>query len=292
MTNPWYFQRSNTRLRSLIKKQTPIYQLLRILRLTILLGPIRNGVIRYYRWRNSNPSVPTEAKTIFSGLASEALVASIRQDGLATGLKVPSGLVAEIRRYCASQPAHTAIDKTYHIDFEPVDAPVEGLRTFRYISPHNQCEAVRKLAFDPLLVDVAARYFGVNPVMYDTEIYWSFPSLQGRQRKNSEPVAEPFHFESGDFMSIVVFIYLTNVDEQCGPHVMIKGTHKHKTLRQLLVNHLSFEKAIARYGDRVEAALGPSGTGFIEDLSGYHQRSPGFKPRLILGIHYMIHRNS
>jgi len=292
MTDPWYFQRSNTPARSTIKSHPLLYPLVRTLRLAILLGPLRSIAIRYYRWRNSNPPLPTEEKTIFPDLSVENTVASIRQDGVAPGLTLPSELVEEIRHYCASHPAHIAIDKMYHIDFEPISAPADGVRTFRYISPHKQCDAVRKLAFDPFLVEVAARYFGISPVMYDTHIYWSFPPVQDREDGPTQLPNEPFHYESGDFMSVVVFIYLSDVDEQCGPHVMIKGTHKHKTLRQLLINHLSTEKAVEIYRDRIKVILGPKGTGFFEDLAGYHQRSIGSKPRLILGIHYMIHRDS
>ena len=211
---------------------------------------------------------------------------------MATGLRVPSELVAEIRRFCASHPAHGAANKTYRIAFEPIDAPIEGRRTFRYLSPHKRCEAVRKLAFDPLLVAVAGQYFGVNPVMYDTEIYWSFPSVESRRSDNAKAVTDPFHFEAGDFMSTVVFVYLSDVDAQCGPHVMITGTHKRKTLRQLLTNRISAENALTCYGNRMQTILGPSGTGFFEDLSGYHQRSVSSKPRLILGIHYMMQRDS
>ena len=292
MTDPWYFQRSNTPVRSIIKRQPSLYRLVRTLRLAILLGPFRNVAIKYYRWRDSNPPLPTEEKTVFPDLTVENSVAAIRKDGLATGLTVPPELIEEIRQYCASHPARIRIDKMYHIDFEPIDAPTEGVRTFRYMSPHKQCNAVRKLAFDPMLVEIAARYFGVIPVMYDTEIYWSFPSVEGGANGQSQPMNEPFHYEAGDFMSIVVFIYLSDVDTQCGPHVMIQGTHKRKTLRQLLTNHISAEKAVTMYGNRIEAILGPRGTGFFEDLSGYHHRSTGCKPRLILGIHYTMHRDS
>jgi hypothetical protein len=35
-----------------------------------------------------------------------------------------------------------------------------------------------------------------------------------------------FHYDALDFKSLTVFIYLTDVDASCGPHVLIKNTHK------------------------------------------------------------------
>ena len=112
------------------------------------------------------------------------------------------------------------------------------------------------------------------------------------QFKQKQPHDFIFIYEMGNVMSVAVFIHLSDVDEECGPHVMIKGTHKHKTLRQLLTNHISAEKAAAMYENRIEAILGPKGTGFFEDLSGYHHRGTGNKLRLILGIHDTMHRYS
>ena len=87
-----------------------------------------------------------------------------------------------------------------------------------------------------------------------------------------------------------MFVYLTDVDEQSGPHVVIRGTQRRVTPSQILRRTISDEYARRKYGERIEVITGPRGTGWFEDITSYHKQAAGPNVRLMLSIIYSLHR--
>jgi hypothetical protein len=85
-------------------------------------------------------------------------------------------------------------------------------------------------------------------------------------------------------------VYLTDVGEDSGAHVIIEGTHNSKTLKELLSVVLEDRVAQGRYGGQIKAISGRKGTVFIEDTSSFHKVSACKEPRLILFVDYAIGR--
>ncbi len=209
-----------------------------------------------------NQSLPINENTLFPGLDVNHTADNITRLGYSLGTSLPEKQVNQILDYCRDK------------------------RLKSYENPHKDCALVNNIVHDHKIIEVARRYLQVEPILYKTRIYWSFPEHNHRPLMLSP---KEFHYDVGDFKSLALFIYLTDVDADCGPHVLIERTH-HKTFAQLLSPCLSYKTAIKKYGEQIRVITGGKGTNFFEDMTCYHQHSYGVKPRLVLTASYAFHR--
>ncbi|HMV50259.1 MAG TPA: hypothetical protein PLD20_26800 [Blastocatellia bacterium] len=249
------------RVRKHLQQHRGLIGAVRAVRALWVLGPWQNVFIHYHRKFSRNPLLPRNEKSLFESLNVASFVAGLKINGFARGLQVPQPLVGEIKQFCERQPANA------------------------HNNPHLHCEAIKQIAHDPKVIEVAERYLGAEPILYQTSLYWSSPTADGKLERQPR-----FHYDIGDYRAVYLFIYLTDVDEQSGPHLIIEGTHRRKTFRQLLSRHLSDEEVQNQFDGRIRTICGNSGEGFFEDLTCYHKRSTTTKPRLMLTIAYMLQR--
>lgn len=137
-------------------------------------------------------------------------------------------------------------------------------------------EAVNRLD----MLRLASAYIGCMPTLQALGVRWSYPG------KASADV-QAFHRDPDDWRFLKLFVYLTNVDEESGPHVYVAGTHRTrspwraKTYAQSMIE--------SRYGENVRTILGASGTTFAADTNGIHAGIPPTQtPRLLLQAQYSI----
>ncbi len=253
-------------LRKRLQQHPGLIGFVRALRAIWVLGPWQKLLVRYHQKFSANPPLPRQAHSLFDNLDVARAVADLNHNGVARGLQVPQQHVKEILRFCDLHPSNS------------------------YGNPHLECETLNRIILDPKVLEVASQYLGAEPILYQTSLYWSFPPSVEEELKKRSQRKPRFHYDIGDYRALVLFIYLTDVDEQCGPHIVIEGTHRKKTLRQLLTRFLSDEKAYRHYSERINIIQGVSGEGFFEDLTCYHKRSAATKRRLMLTISYMLQR--
>jgi ectoine hydroxylase-related dioxygenase (phytanoyl-CoA dioxygenase family) len=142
----------------------------------------------------------------------------------------------------------------------------------------------------------AASKSSIEPILWLTQLRWSFASSDNPvnlrpslDRKPSQYSFHDFHYDAHDFKSVTAFVYLTDVNLDSGPHMIIPGSHKNKTLKYLA--HICFEDHVAHeiYRDKIRAILGNKGLVFFEDTSCYHKAAVCNKERrLLLSIHYVL----
>jgi hypothetical protein len=92
------------------------------------------------------------------------------------------------------------------------------------------------------------------------------------------------------------FFYLSDVDENAGPHVFVRGSHSRRRLKHqltLLVGHPS-EEIVEFYGqDSVTTLTGKAGFGFVEDPFGFHMGTVAKQsPRLMMEVGFGVSRPS
>lgn len=255
----------NQQLRKYVHKHPLLLKAARTLNFTARLGPWRETMIAVSRRYGKNERIATKSETLFPELdVGEALI-SIEKRGYADGFNLPSGYAEKI--------------------FDCGD--LSEKRT--YLNPHNQCELIENIVYDPKIVGIARLYLGKEPILWGSRIYWTYPPVLVDQTNQTARKKE-FHFDAGDFKSLSLFIYLTDVDFDCGPHILIENTHGQKSLKQILKPLLAGETAEKIYGERIKILTGRRGFGFLEDLSSYHQHSVGSKPRLVLTVSYLLSR--
>jgi len=228
--------------------------------------------------------------SIFPELDTQAIVNALRRDGLCPGLKLPQDVVQEILDFAASSMCYGNRLPTkgfYYSDRTAVlqDHPDILLGSFYNISA--QCPAVKRLEEDPQIRAIAAVYLNSQPILQGTHLWWSFAVDAPEQARSN--AAQMYHFDLDDYRFIKFFFYLTDVDEEGGPHVIVKGTHNCKKLaHQIKLRRFSDQEMIDEYGaDQITVVCGSSGYGFIEDTLCFHKGyPPKSQDRLVIQVEF------
>jgi hypothetical protein len=144
--------------------------------------------------------------------------------------------------------------------------------------------AVRSVAGDPGLIDLAQRYLGPGPRLDHIGMWWSV----ARQGDPSKEGAQEYHFDLDRLRFVQFFVYLTDCGSEDGPHCFVRGSHTPEgTSRELL------RKGYARIPDKDVKARFPAedlieitgsrGTVFAVDTLAFHKgKQPTRHDRLVL----------
>ncbi len=138
-----------------------------------------------------------------------------------------------------------------------------------------------KLLNDPRILALVEQYLGCAPTLYSVNAWWSDVPLEPDPN-----FLQLFHRDFDDWKFCVLFIYLTDVDEESGPHQVIAGSHLEETDGV----GIEFSKQCAeRYGDRIVSLTGPAGSMFLVNTLAIHRGlTPTKKHRLMAWARYGI----
>lgn len=207
--------------------------------------------------------------SVFPELDVDEAVRGLKKDGLFLGIQLPEDLLENIIDYAARADCYGDRNPTYGFrcsDKQAAEARI-GKRFVvgSYFNTASDCPAIKQLADDPKLLNIAAGYLGVEPTLLGTQLWWSYATATTTVEKNRH--AQMFHHDLDDFAFIKFFFYLTDVDDSSGPHVCVRGSHKKKQmLHRLLINRLPDEDVVKYYGARnIVTIHGKAGSGFAED---------------------------
>jgi hypothetical protein len=220
--------------------------------------------------RRASPSRP----------GSEAI--RLKEDGFAElqGLLSPERIRA-IRDFLAELPLYDRFSEgrgLFRLEDAPAGCHVAVYRERDLV----RCPEVAEVANDPRVLSIAAEVLGARPTISGVSAWWSLPAAEPPKD------AELFHRDVDDWAFVKLFVYLTDVSDDSGPHVFVRGSH----LDNLLLR-------IRRYQDaEVEAVLdrrrirvlcGKAGTAFLENTFGLHKgRHPTTRRRLLLQVQYSL----
>lgn len=220
--------------------------------------------------------------TAMSSLSPEA--ALLRDQGFASleGIVTPA-MVEEMRGYLAQQP----VQPTYILNapLGSIDAPqLPDSHTFQI--PERfvvSCPHLLDVANDPKILAAVEGVFGCKPTLGCIVAWWSVPTADGKPRQ-----AENFHRDVDDVNFLKLFIYLTDVDRETGPHEYIRGSHNLPQMSD--IKRHTDEEVLQTFGaDRLVRFVGPAGTMFLESTFGLHRGLPVRSGRrLILQLIYSM----
>lgn len=129
-----------------------------------------------------------------------------------------------------------------------------------------------RLAFDPYIVAIAGRYLGCPPIHVQTNAWFSFP---GRVSKNNLSMnGQLFHQDKEFTKFFKVFIYLSDVGLEQGPHSYVEGSHRDELHRKGVgLSERVKDADIGRYYDcaRIKTIAGPAGSILFGDTSCVHK---------------------
>jgi len=256
-------------LRSYLHKKRWLLRLVQVLRASIVLGPFRKPIVRYYQKFGHNDPLKTDIHPLFPEANTEQIVRGINEMGYAHVGNLPEEYVTQILDYCAIH------------------------KQTRYWNPHINCEAVNRICQNAKLVEIARQYLGTEPILWLTLLTWSFPLSDDRADFHPAMDREPpFHYDIIDFKSLTLFVYLTDIDSEHGAHIVIEGTHNNKSLKDIKNRILDNDVAQEKFGERIKVIVGKKGTAFFEETSTYHKIAYCQSRRLMLSIDYALQRQA
>ena len=156
-----------------------------------------------------------------------------------------------------------------HVAFYPPEAVVSA--------PH-----VFTLANDPLILAVVERVLGCKPTIGYLAAWWS---IKGHDHGEQ---AELFHRDVDDWRFLKLFVYLTDVDDEAGPHAYVSGSQSIPKLKR--IRRYSEAEVTQTFGPgAIKLFRGPRGTTFLEDTFGLHRGlPPRTRNRLVLQVVYSL----
>jgi len=145
-------------------------------------------------------------------------------------------------------------------------------------------QTIVDLWLDPLLLTIAEQYFHSSIILDFLSATRTSTFLNSSATSLSED-AQLWHFDKDRTSFLKVFVYLTDVEQENGPHEYIKGSHKIPPTRD---GRFSDTEIFSRHSkSSVARIIGEAGTIFIEDTHGIHRGTPvNGGTRTILQLEY------
>jgi hypothetical protein len=208
----------------------------------------------------------------------------LRRDGLtARQAPLPAHVLGDLLAYFKATPCHDPYRA--HLGTFPWDAPVSIETNIGYYTWEDVLRAPHMIDLmnQPDILAVAESYIGCKPVIDNIGATWSYP---GRETAKG---VQRFHRDFDCARGFKAFYYLTDVDEESGPHTFVRGSHRDRRLEsgKAQTDHAIIDTFGA---DAIARITAPAGTWFLEDVYGFHKgQLPTDRPRLLLAIEYNLY---
>lgn len=252
--------------RGILYRNKSFISFVRMVASILYLGPWRRLVIRILVARSGKRRVPFGDSSAVLELDGEVCLDGLRRTGYSGTFRFSPDTVEEV---IAAIPDGLC-DRSYDL--------------------HLTSPAVRSVAYDPNVISMVSAYMGVAPIVFNSCLAVANPS--GRMQKEpGRACTRDFHYDVGDFRSLTLFLYLNDVDDDGGPHVLIPSSNRSIPLRKFGSRFMGYGDAVRLFGEeRMVTVTGLKGTAFLEDLVNWHKRSLSSKARYSLSVTYTLHR--
>lgn len=159
-----------------------------------------------------------------------------------------------------------------------------------------RCTPLLRLACSPRIIAAVESYIGCTPTISAFAVWHSFPG-------QVDAPAEIFHRDRDCFSFVKLFVYLSDVDADTGPHEFIQFSHNAAALQDYVQSsglkidlpslfqgnsrNLKTADLQAVLGRIIVTTRGSAGFGFLEDTYGLHRGTrPQSASRLIFSVTY------
>lgn len=253
-----------------------------------------NAFLENYNQKNISKYPPVKAAMPLKGVLGElnekdfqSINQTLNKDGYVNfNKKIPADTVQKLIQYALSTPTKIAPKYDSPTIYTP-ENPVSEIYRFDMRDLINNPE-IQELIMDPVLINIARNYLGSEPIFDFPAMWWTTAYL----KQASEEAAQLYHFDLDRLKWLKIFIYLTDVNEDNGPHRFIRGSHKtgSKPTEILkrgyaripdedLAKHYKAEDFTVYYGE--------AGAIFAGDTKCWHKGTPLKKGhRLVLEFEY------
>jgi len=127
--------------------------------------------------------------------------------------------------------------------------------------------AVRRLMRERKLAETAGTYLGVDPLIMSLALWKSFA-----WESTDDHSAQLFHYDNDRSSFVKIFVYLTDVGPDNGPHTYVPRSHRSKPKELLHGGRLPDDLIAESYPrDSWATITGARGTVFFADTQGFHK---------------------
>lgn len=206
--------------------------------------------------------------------------------------------LSRMRAYLAEQPVHPNFAA-----LGPERCGLDEARRGKFasypIGTVVNCPHLLEIANDPATLSIIERHLGTVPNILGCSVWWSFAT-------DVSPVeAQLYHYDVDDYRFCKMFIYLTDVTEETGPHAFMERTHDHAYVAAMRLEwgggtaefdqwflgvfRKSDEDVKRFFGADPALLTGPAGTSFLADTCGLHKgMPPQIGERLVCQVLYGV----
>jgi hypothetical protein len=228
----------------------------------------------------------------FDTKRQQKIVAALDRDGFYIFPEtMPQAFCDGLQNFAAAAP--TVIEGNHDLQrpLIPYDSSHPVSRTYKIMEKDSVCNPqMQQLIADPVFVAIAESYLGTLPAIGGLDVWWS--ARYGNTAGSD--AAQLFHF---DFDAppawLKLFVYVTDVGPENGPHVYVRGSHKAglapaAEFRGRGYERISDEEMEAAFGaEQLIEIKGRRGTVFMADTRGFHKgKFPTGGDRLVAQVIY------
>lgn len=143
-------------------------------------------------------------------------------------------------------------------------------------------DSIMELANDPGVLRIVQEFLGAKPTISNVNMWWS---IAGKEKAKD---AQLFHRDVDDLKFCKLFVYLTDVGMNDGPHTYVKGSSATNKLTK--IRRYQDDEIVSAFGEEnVTNFCRPKGSIFIVDTYGFHKGTlPIDNNRLLLQIQYSL----
>ena len=220
------------------------------------------------------------------------LVGRLREDGFVVfDRALPADACDRLMRFALSTPScsrrmdgesGTAAPKPTLFDPESPQAVRYDYTTGSLLDNPD----VQALMADPSILALAQEYLQCRPVADVLNMWWH----TNYHKQPDSQAAQFFHFDMDRIKWLKIFVYLTDVLPENGPHSFVRGSHRTGGIPARLLlrgyERLTDEEVRQCYADKDCLALtAPRGSIIVEDTRGLHKgANVRAAPRLVLQL--------
>ena len=202
--------------------------------------------------------------------------------------------VKEMYDYLEAQPVHADPKKRTEDNLVHRDTIREnhhvGILSERTVT---NCPHFLDIVLSPDVLQLVEKMIGATPTLISLDSWWSFAN------REAPTEAQLYHMDIDDHRFVKLFIYLTDVDMDSGPHAYVPGTHMRRHIIDILESKVEeypeiinwYVTQLRKTDEEVDKYIGipcdyiegQAGSCFLVDTSGIHKgQLPKSKDRLLM----------
>lgn len=172
--------------------------------------------------------------------------------------------IAAVHAALAGKPCHDAYAAGPRVEFPLEQTPPSCTNAYYRWQDAIQIQPLMRAANDPVVLAAVQKFLGAAPTISEINLWWSV--LRGGRGKDNQL----FHRDVDDLKFCKLFIYLTDVDEESGPHVYVRGS---SASRECLPIRRYPDELIRETfgGERAITICGEAGSAFLVNTYGLHK---------------------